>query len=797
MTVRRLPWGCALASAALILSTPASIAKPEEKPAKQAAAKPAATTTRPADKTKTSATKASATKNAAAAKSAAAPKTAPVKGVPIPRPRPGNTFAVASVAPKTASLAPTVILPTASFMPAPAATTPAAAAQVAPSVQPTYAPAVPPTRTASLPSASFVPAATTATPAADVALVKQAVEHVRNGRTGEALALQKTIGDPLARKLVEWIILRSDDHEASFERFAAFVSTNPSWPSVGMMRRRAEGSLWDEKRDTATVLSFFDDSKPSSTKGRLALARALLSRGDRAGAAVHVREAWRNDPLSRDFEKQIEEAFPEILTRADFKARMERRFYADDDEAAMRMAQRLGGADLAIARAHHAVNEKASNAQSLLEAVPASARHDAGYIFARAQWLRRQDKISEAAHVMLSAPRDPALLHNLDEWWVERRLIARKLLDIGEPQLAYRVSREAVAPPKDNFRAEHEFTCGWIALRFNNNPGAAYQHFSRIGQGTSNPITLARGEYWQGRAAEAAGRTGEARSHYQAAAHYPTAYYGQIARARLGLGEFNLRRPPELSNRSAMMNLEIVRAARLLYEIDARDLVLPFATDLAERAVDIGGLVALAEVARKYDDARTMLYIGKAALNRGHAFDVYAFPTNGMPDFRMVGPAVDRSVVYSIARQESAFNPRARSSANALGLMQVLPGTGKLIAKKFGFPFDQKRMLSDPAYNAQMGAAELGDALEIYRGSYILTFASYNAGRGRVREWLERYGDPRDPGVDPIDWVERIPFSETRNYVQRVIENMQVYRAQLGSSRLMIEADLRRGSAAN
>ena len=164
----------------------------------------------------------------------------------------------------------------------------------------------------------------------------------------------------------------------------------------------------------------------------------------------------------------------------------------------------------------------------------------------------------------------------------------------------------------------------------------------------------------------------------------------------------------------------------------------------------------------------------------------------------MVGPQVDLSVVYSIARQESAFNPRAVSPAKALGLMQVMAGTAKMVTKKYGMPFDAKRLLSDPVYNAQIGTAELGDRLADYRGSYILTFCAYNAGPGRARQWISRYGDPRDPEVDPIDWVERIPIAETRNYVQRIIENMQVYRAQLGNgARLMIEADLRRGSIAN
>jgi soluble lytic murein transglycosylase len=702
--------------------------------------------------------------------------------IPVPRPHPARAASVVTATSKGGHLlAPTPILPTGTF----------AAATVVPT-------AVAPPLPKLVPAAPFAVAATTSTSAADIALVKRALDLVREQETSKAVAVQKTIDDPLARKLVEWAILRSNDHEANFDRFASFVGANPSWPSMGMLRKRAENTLWDEKRDPATVRAFFGAGKPTSPKGRFALARALLAQGDRAGAAQYAREAWRGDSLSGDLEKQAEEAFGEFLTRADHKARMERLFYEEETDDAMRMAQRLGGTEVAIAKARTAVIDKSSKAGSLLDAVPDSARHDAGYVFARAQWLRRQEKWAEAGRVMLSAPRDPALLVNLDEWWNERRFIARGLLDLGDAATAYRVAADAAPPPKESNRVEHEFTAGWIALRFLNNPNAAYQHFARVGHGAVHPLTLSRAEYWQGRAAEAAGRSSDARAHYQAAARHPTAYYGQIARAKLGLGEFAVRRPPEPSNKAALMELEVVRAVQILYAIDARDLVIPFATDLAENAVDVGALAVVAEIAQKYDDARAMLYLGKAAIARGFAFDVYAFPINGIPDYRNVGPPVDRSVVYSIARTESAFNPRAVSPAKALGLMQVMPGTAKMVAKKFGLSFDAKRLLSDTAYNAQIGTAELGDRLQDYRGSYILTFCAYNAGPGRVRQWIGRYGDPRDADADPIDWVERIPISETRNYVQRVIESMQVYRAQLGQgTRLMIEADLRRGGIAN
>ncbi|MCZ7657207.1 MAG: lytic transglycosylase domain-containing protein [Xanthobacteraceae bacterium] len=602
--------------------------------------------------------------------------------------------------------------------------------------------------------------------------------------------------DTVARKLIEWAILRADDNRASFARYAAFIDANPDWPNTAFLRRRAEAMLWAERPDPAAVRGFFARHKPLSARGRLALARALLALGDRTAAAYYLREAWRGDGVSADLERAALDSFGEMLTAADHRARMHARFYADDADTALRMAQRLGGNDLAIARARHAVTEKSSKAAALLEAVPAAARGDAGYVFSRIQHLRRGDKIAEAGRLMLAAPRDPNQLHDLDEWWVERRLVARKLLDIGDAHSAYRVAAEAAAPPKEHLRAEHHFTAGWIALRFLDKPQAALAHFERVAHGTSHPITLARAFYWQGRAAEAAGQAAKARAHYAAAARYPTAYYGQIARSRLGMADLPLR-APELSaaKRASLMQTELVRAARLLYAADAKEHVLPFMADLGDKEDDAGLVALLAELATRHNDARAALMVSKLALNRGLPLDAHAFPVIGIPDFRILGQPVDKAIVYAISRQESAFNPRAVSVAKAMGLMQVTAGTGRAIAKRLGVGFDARRLLSDPAYNAQLGAEELADMIQSYRGSLILTFVGYNAGRGRVREWIERYGDPRDPGVDPIDWVERIPFSETRNYVQRVLENVQVYRVRLGQgARLQIEADLRRGA---
>jgi soluble lytic murein transglycosylase len=319
---------------------------------------------------------------------------------------------------------------------------------------------------------------------------------------------------------------------------------------------------------------------------------------------------------------------------------------------------------------------------------------------------------------------------------------------------------------------------GWIALRYLNDPATAREHFARIDDGSVNPIVLARANYWRGRAAEAAGENDKMRAGYEADARHGTAYYGQLARAKLGLDKIELRPlQPDPSNGPALSD-ELVRAADMLYALGERDVVLNFVTDVAEQSADVAALAALGELTARHNDARAMLQIGKTALARGLALDLYAFPTIGVPQHSPVGPAIDRSVVYSVARTESAFDQRDASPAKAVGLMQVTPAAGRDTAKRFGVTYDWDKMVSDPVYNTQMGAAELGALLREYRGCHIMTFAGYNAGRGRVQQWVKQYGDPRDPNVDAVDWVERIPFAETRNYVQRVMENLQVYRVR-------------------
>jgi soluble lytic murein transglycosylase len=645
-------------------------------------------------------------------------------------------------------------------------------------------------------SGPFAIAPTVATSDADFAAVKEVIEAARKGRDADADAAERTISDPVARKLAEWAILRSDNTNPSFQRYAAFLRDNPDWPHVPLFRRRAEDALWNDGIDDAKVLAFFAHHQPTTAKGRYTLARVLLARGDRDNAAKLVRHAWRWQDCSAAVEDKVLGMFGDLLTREDHHVRMEQRLYEDDTEAGMREAKRLGGDDLAIAHAWTAVIKQLRNTEALLNDVPPTARHDAGYIFARVQWLRQHNKTEDAGKVILSAPYDEASVINPDQWWLVRRVLVRQLLDDHKPELAYRVARDSATPRQDNWRVDKHFTAGWIALRFLHNAKLAAAHFSHIAEGTSNPVALGRAGYWQGRAAEAMGKSKQAVAFYKAAAKYTLTYYGQLARARLGLTDLGLTGPPDLSpqERATLGKLEIVRAAEILYSLNERNMLASIYAELGESGTDIVGMSMLAELAGKHNDGRAMLLIGKFAHARGLPMDYYAYPTVGLPDYKPIAPDVGWALAYAISRQESYFNQQVVSSAHAMGLMQVTPEAGRDTARRFKVVYSSKRLLTDPVYNMQMGAAELSNLLSYYK-CYLLVYAGYNAGMGRVKQWIAAYGDPRDPNVDPVDWVERIPIAETRNYVQRLMENMQVYRARFnGSGRLVIEADLRHGA---
>ena len=622
----------------------------------------------------------------------------------------------------------------------------------------------------------------------DLVVLKQALQLLQQHKLGDATKLAASIDDPAAQKLIQWALLRDPNNTAGFDQYNSFIRANPDWPSIPLFRRRAEARLWQERSDPTTVRRFVG-TQPTSARGRLALARAMLSDGDRAGATREVRAVWQSAELSADLEAAVIDSFRDELTPADDIARMDQRIGAKDFAAAMRAAKRVGSTQVAIVKACEAAETNVTKGGALLEALPKEAQGDLGYVLCRLHWLLAHDDVAAAVKLLAEVSGDDLQRQDTDEWWRELRTLARRLLDLNDPKTAYGVVREAASPANPYYRAEFHFMPGWIALRFLSDPITALQHFGKIDEGSSDPIVLARAAYWRGRAFEAIGEFDKMRAQYETAARYPTAYYGQLARARLGVNEISVRPlPPQAGLEGSTTDLR--RALDMLYAIGELDLALTFVSDLADSSSDIVALREIGELTSRHKDAQAMLVLGKTALARGLAMERYAFPEIGVPSYSPIAPPIDQCMVYSIVRTESAFDQRDTSPANAVGLMQVTPEAGRDTAQRFGVTYDWKRLVSDPVYNTQMGVAEVSALFREYTGSYIMTFAGYNAGRGRVRQWVAQHGDPRNPKIDAVDWVERISLAETRNYVQRVMENLQVYAARFGASVATVEPNL-------
>ena len=381
----------------------------------------------------------------------------------------------------------------------------------------------------------------------DLAATKQAIALVRQRRFADATTLAASISDRVAQKVVEWALLRNSNGTAGFDRYAVFIQANPEWPSIPLLRKRAEARLWNERRDPATVRRFIG-GHPVSAPGRLALARVLLREGDHEGAAREVRMVWRSAEMSAELETSMVDAFPDQLTAADHTVRMDRRIGAKDFGAAMRAAKRLGPAQVAIVKACDAAAANSAKSGALLEAVTKEARSDLGYALCRLHWLLARNELAAAAKVVAEHAQRDLQLQDTDEWWRECRLLARRLIDLGD--VADRLSGGARGRRFRPIPIIAPNTTSWPAgsrSAFSMIRAAALEHFAHVDEGSTDPIVLARAAYWRGRAAEAAGRFEEMRAQYATAARYPTAYYGQLARARLGLGEIALRPAPPQS----------------------------------------------------------------------------------------------------------------------------------------------------------------------------------------------------------------------------------------------------------
>lgn len=590
----------------------------------------------------------------------------------------------------------------------------------------------------------------------------------------------------LDRQILTWAIATSGVEGVTSSEIAAATAELPGWPGISTLQRNSERALFKENPPAGTVMAAFGSRRPVTTEGMIVLARAYVGIGNPGKAHELLSPWWATQRLSSEDEQKVLKEFNGILTREDHQRRFLRAIYNDR----MASAKLLAGPAQAqsLYNAFAAVSQKSPTAAATIAAVDRSWQANAAYQFLKIRYLRRTERYDDATELMLKAPRQAAMLVDPDAWWTERRILSRELLDLGKPQLAYTVVA-AHAAESPTVAAEAEFHAGWYALRALKQPKTAAPHFARIAEISARPISASRAYYWLGRAADA-GSGGNARDFYRRSAHFGTTFYGQLSAAKLDEKAPELIYPkPTETDRARFANRHAVQAIKRLEQIGYATKATSIYTQLSQELDSVGELALLAVMAERNENHYLALRVGKTAALRGLDVGALSHPLGAIPASANISGS-GKALAYAIARQESEFNVGAVSKAGARGLLQLMPATAKSVATRNGMPFSAPRLTSDAGYNATLGAHFLGEQLDRFNGSYVLTFAGYNAGPRRASEWVEKYGDPRGQSIEEVvDWIERIPYSETRNYVQRVMENYEVYKARLTGS-ADIETDL-------
>ncbi|MCB1520251.1 MAG: lytic transglycosylase domain-containing protein [Hyphomicrobiaceae bacterium] len=638
---------------------------------------------------------------------------------------------------------------------------------------------------------AIAPVARYAVSAEDIDRVKKAYAAVGAGKAAQADDIAQTISDPIARKFIHWYTLARGI--GSVPQYRQFLDGNPAWPQRWLLQQRLEERLFTGGGSAAEIKAHFKAAAPETAVGQAALASAHLALGEREPARALAAKIWRDGDLPTTLETGFLERFKPLLSSADHRWRLDRLLMGDRRWAAGRRARAalirrviplLPASERKAAEARLAVYLRSSSATKLMNAVAAKPSDDWGLAFQRIQLLRRADKASVSTKILLAAPKDRAVIVSPDDWWDERRAHAYEALERDDYKLAYELVRDAgdlsVNPLK-----EQRFMAGWIAQRYLNDWARAEKHFRDMRKAADGPLSRSRGDYWIGRALEKQGKTDEARTFYKRATVERDTFHALLAQQRLTPGKQALAidmpaRPTadeiaHFGKQDALIAAVIADKAGL-----GGNVVRPFLANGRTVRDSEAWSALVAHLADALGDTQMSLRIAKSAIAAGQNLLLYAYPLDAFPAYPPLRKPPEIAMLLAIARQETEFNTQIVSGAGARGLLQVMPITARHVCSDHAIKCDIPRLLSDAVYNTTIGSAYIGDRMAEFNGNYVLTLAGYNAGPGRARQWMRQFGDPRSAKVDAIDWIERIPFEETRNYVAKVLSNIQIYRARLG-----------------
>jgi len=627
---------------------------------------------------------------------------------------------------------------------------------------------------------------------ADAEIFPRALSAARNRDVAGARALAQQMADPTARKLIEWAIVDVSGRDMSFAELEVADRAFAAWPRLESRRTEAEAALARAYAPPQTVIAFFEGREPLTAQGAFALAEALSASGREQEAVTLVRRWWTGQSFEADLQTRALARWTPVLTTADHDQRLGMLILGPHGPATRAMMD-LASPDMrAVAQAVMSLRTAYAPDSIVAGLSPAQAAHPA-VVLERVRLLRAQNRQSEGFGLLAGLPPSPSHKAGEDTLWNERRNWFLDALQRNDWQGAYGAMAGHGFPGGER-KVDAEFFAGWVALTKLNDPALAARHFEALRTYSSTPITQGRALYWLGRAAEARGDAAGARAWYEQGARHIQTFYGQLAAEKAGMTTLALPADPVVTeaDRARFEADEVVRATRILGEMNEQGLMRVFAYHLDDRLPEATDLAQLMDMVLAYGDRFGSMMVGRAASQRGFLMPDRQYPIRIPPE---VPGAAPLAFTLAITRQESSFDPMARSSADARGMMQFLPSTASGVARRLGMPYSAER-LWDPDYNMSLGSYHLAELTGQFGGSMLLATVGYNAGPARPPQWIARCGDPRGRQVDPVDFIECAPFTETRNYMMRVMENMGVYKARLagGSAPLTLSDDLARGA---
>ena len=624
-------------------------------------------------------------------------------------------------------------------------------------------------------------------PAVDVigkqgALYRALFQFIDDGKFARAERLRAQLSDADLDKWIEWRLLARGNAGKSFGEIRQFLTENPHFPGKKTLSKRIEEAMTDDLPD-ADILTWFRRTAPATVDGARRLIEAYGRSGQSNARLELIRRNWINGNFGPRQERQFFRRYKADLTANDHWQRLDRLLWEGRFAPAHRMLRLVNREYQLLARARIALRRHQGGVDYALSRVPENLKQDPGLIYERVRWRRVKERDEEAINMLFDHARDGEDGSRPHLWWRERAILTRRSLNAGAISTAYRLAEDHGQTAAVHV-AEAEWLAGWIALRWLQDPATALTHFQNLYDVVRLPLSLSRGAYWTGRAAEAMGDEAKARNWYGKAAKYNHTYYGQLALTKLDREpetELPQIPPPTAAETADFEALELVRIAHKLGALGLDQELRAIILKLGYNARQPAQFSLVMDLARNYNRLDLVIFAAIRALSSGEFDFGAAYPLHPAVGDNTVG---DRALVLAVMRKESTFNSRAKSRAGALGLMQLMPATASLIARDLGLVHRVEDLIGEPAYNVHLGSAYLDRMVRRWDGSYVLAVASYNAGPGRVKSWIERFGDPREADVDVIDWVETIPFQETRNYVQRVLESTTIYRKRLGQPEL-------------